>query len=60
MEKNRENLLSYLQRILELATEEQLRLLATDGMLVKRPIVVTDDGKVLTGFKEAEWESTLL
>ena len=43
-----------------MSVEEQLRLLATDGMLVKRPIVVTDDGKVLTGFKEAEWESTLL
>lgn len=43
-----------------MSIEEQLRLLATDGMLVKRPIVVTDDGKVLTGFKEAEWESTLL
>ena len=40
--------------------EEQLRLLATDGMLVKRPIVVTDDGKVLTGFKETEWEQSLL
>ena len=40
--------------------EEQLRLLSTDGMLVKRPIIVTNDGKVLTGFKEAEWESTLL
>ena len=43
-----------------MSIEEQLRLLATDGMLVKRPIVVTDDGKVLTGFREAEWESTLL
>ena len=43
-----------------MTVEEQLRLLATDGMLVKRPIVVTDDGKVLTGFREAEWESTLL
>ena len=43
-----------------MSVEEQLRLLATDGMLVKRPIVVTDDGKVLTGFKEAQWESTLL
>ena len=39
--------------------EEQLRLLATDGMLVKRPVLVTDDGKVLTGFKEKEWESVL-
>ena len=35
--------------------EEQLRLLATDGMLVKRPIVVKGD-IILTGFKEAEWE----
>ena len=39
--------------------EEQLRLLAADGMLVKRPIIVTDDGKVLTGFKEAEWAALL-
>ena len=35
--------------------EEQLRLLATDGMLVKRPIAVKGD-IVLTGFKEADWE----
>lgn len=40
--------------------EEQLKLLASDGMLVKRPILVTEDGKVLTGFKEKEWETTLL
>ena len=39
--------------------EEQLRLLASDGMLVKRPILVTDDGKVLTGFKEAQWAEAL-
>ena len=38
--------------------EEQLRLLATDGMLVKRPILV-GDGFVLTGFKPKEWEETL-
>ena len=43
-----------------MSEDEQLALLATDGMLVKRPIVVTDDGKVLTGFKVAEWESALL
>lgn len=35
--------------------EEQLELLATDGMLVKRPILVTDE-KVFVGFKEKEWE----
>ena len=41
-----------------MSEEEQLRLLATDGMLVKRPLVVTDDA-VLTGFKEADWEKLL-
>ena len=43
-----------------MSVEEQLQLLSTDGMLVKRPIIVTDDGKVLTGFKEEDWASTLL
>ena len=38
--------------------EEQLALLASDGMLVKRPILV-GDGFVLTGFKPQEWEETL-
>lgn len=38
-----------------MSIDEQLRLLATDGMLVKRPLVVTEDNIVLTGFKEAEW-----
>lgn len=38
----------------EMTEEEMLKLLATDGMLVKRPILVGDDF-VLTGFKEAEW-----
>ena len=38
--------------------EEQLRLLATDGMLVKRPLVVGEDF-VITGFKEAEWSEKL-
>ena len=39
--------------------EEQLRLLATDGMLVKRPIVIAG-GTVLVGFKETEWREKLL
>jgi len=43
-----------------MTTEEQLQLLATDGMLVKRPIVVTDDSKILIGFKESEWNTLLL
>ena len=42
-----------------MSEEEQLELLATNGMLVKRPLVVTDDF-VLTGFKEAEWMEKLL
>jgi len=37
-----------------MSEEEQLRLLATDGLLVKRPILVSDDF-VLVGFREAEW-----
>ena len=40
--------------------EEQLRLLATDGMLVKRPILVTDSGTVLTGIREKEWTEALI
>ena len=38
--------------------EEQLRLLASDGMLVKRPLIVTE-GFVMTGFREAEWKEKL-
>ena len=38
--------------------EEQLRLLSTDGMLVKRPLVVTETA-VLTGFKAEDWEKKL-
>ena len=39
--------------------EEQLQLLATDGMLVKRPLVILED-RVLVGFRQAEWEENLL
>ena len=38
---------------------EQYALLASDGMLVKRPILITDDNKVLVGFKEDLWAETL-
>jgi len=38
----------------EMSEEEMLKLLATDGMLVKRPLLIGDDF-VLTGFKEPEW-----
>ena len=45
-------------KLAEMSEEEQLKLLATNGMLVKRPLVV-DDGAVLVGFKEAEWSEKL-
>ena len=38
----------------EMSEEEQLKLLATNGMLVKRPIIVNEE-TVLVGFKESEW-----
>lgn len=38
-----------------MSEEEQLQLLATNGMLVKRPIVISED-KVLVAFKEKEWD----
>lgn len=41
-----------------MSEEEQLALLASDGMLVKRPILV-GDGFVLTGFRQSEWEEKL-
>ena len=40
-------------------TEEQIALLSTDGMLVKRPMLISD-GFVLVGFKEDAWEKALL
>lgn len=43
----------------QMSEDEQLKLLASDGMLVKRPVIVTDNA-ILTGFKEAEWSAKLL
>ncbi len=43
-------------RLPEMSEDEMFRLLASDGLLVKRPIAVAD-GKVLVGFREAEWEA---
>ncbi|MBR6770117.1 MAG: arsenate reductase family protein [Lachnospiraceae bacterium] len=42
----------------EMTLEEKYSLLASSGMLVKRPIAITDDS-VLVGFKEKEWEEAL-
>lgn len=46
------------EKLPTMTEEEQLRLLSSDGMLVKRPIVVRDR-LVLTGFREKEWENLL-
>ena len=43
------------EKLPSMTEEEKLRLLATDGMLVKRPVLVMEK-TVLTGFREAEWE----
>ncbi len=42
-----------------MSDEEQLQLLATDGMLVKRPLIISDD-VILTGFREKEWKEKLI
>ena len=45
-------------KLADMSENEMLKLLATDGMLVKRPLLIGDDF-VLVGFKEAEWEDIL-
>ena len=45
-------------RLPQMSEEEQYELLSSDGMLVKRPLVVGEEF-VLTGFKESEWEEKL-
>lgn len=45
-------------KLADMPEDEQLQLLATNGMLVKRPLAIGDD-YVLVGFKEAEWSSRL-
>ena len=46
------------EKLSAMTEEEQLRLLASDGMLVKRPLIVTENA-VLVGFKAADWEKLL-
>ena len=46
------------EKLPEMSEEEQISLLAEYGMLVKRPVLVTDH-QVLLGFKEAKWDSVL-
>lgn len=45
-------------KLADMTEEEQISLLASDGMLVKRPLLITED-EILIGFKEAEWEKAL-
>jgi len=46
------------KKLTDMSEDEMFRLLASDGMLVKRPLLVTDK-TVLTGFKEDEWSKVL-
>ena len=47
------------KKLPEMSDAEQYALLASDGMLVKRSILVTDDNKILVGFKEEQWAEAL-
>lgn len=40
-----------------MSDDEKLALLATDGMLVKRPLLIKDDGSIILGFKESEYST---
>ena len=46
-------------KLKDMSEQEMIDLLATDGMLVKRPLLITDSD-VLVGFKESEWEEMVL
>ncbi len=46
------------KRLPDMSLEEQLEILSSDGMLVKRPLLITDK-KIYVGFKEKEWEEIL-
>lgn len=47
------------EKLPNMTNEEKIKLLASDGMLVKRPILISNKG-ILIGFREAEWQETLL
>ncbi|MBQ7784547.1 MAG: arsenate reductase family protein [Clostridia bacterium] len=46
------------ENLLSMSEDEQFALLASDGMLVKRPLLISEKG-VFPGFKEAEWEKLI-
>ena len=47
------------KKLPDMTQAEQYALLASDGMLVKRPILVLDDGRVLVGFQQDQWAEAL-
>ena len=47
------------EKLPNMSDEEKIKILASDGMLVKRPMLISDKG-ILIGFKEAEWKDLLL
>ncbi len=47
------------EKLSDMSEDEMFKLLASDGMLVKRPLLITSN-KVLTGFKEADWQQALI
>ena len=56
--KSGKDVKAFFNKLPAMSDEEKLALLATNGMLVKRPLLILDD-EVLVGFKEAEWEAAL-
>ena len=46
------------EKLKNMTDEEKIKLLSSDGMLIKRPLVITEN-KILTGFKEEEWKENL-
>ena len=51
--------LNLAEQLKTMSEDEQLALLASDGLLVKRPILVTAEGKVVPGFKAETWSAAL-
>ncbi len=47
------------EKVKTLSEDELLHILAENGMMVKRPVLITENNKVLVGFKEMDWAETL-
>ncbi len=47
------------EKLPNMSDEEKIKLLASNGMLIKRPLLITDN-VILTGFREKEWEENLI